>query len=116
MMKNDRFLIGILIGVGLLAVLALGVFLVRQGSQAYAPEDTPAGVVNNYILAASRGDYVRAYSYLAQLNTQTLPTMAAFQASFLNLRYGFSDTSVLVLPTISTVNRIGICVEWFPRR
>ncbi len=95
-MKTDRFLLGILIGIGVLAVAALGVFLVRQSLQAYGPEDTPAGVVNNYILATSRGDYERAYAYLANPGNQGLPTLAAFQASFLNLRPGFTDTSVLV--------------------
>lgn len=65
-MKQDRFLFGILIFIGVLVVAALVLFLVRQEGRDYGPEDTPEGVVYNYVLAVQRGDYERAYSYIAE--------------------------------------------------
>lgn len=65
-MKQDRFLIGILIFIGLLVAAALVLFFVRQDTRAYRPEDTPEGVIFNYVLAVQNRDFVRAYSYLAE--------------------------------------------------
>ena len=64
-MKQDRFLIGILAGIALLVVISLVVFFTRQNNQAYMADDTPEGVVHNYVLAAINDDYEKAYSYLA---------------------------------------------------
>ncbi len=64
-MKQDRFLTAILVGILLLVVLALALFFARRGAETYQPEDTPQGVVHNYLLALSRGEYERAYGYLA---------------------------------------------------
>jgi len=80
-MKPDRFLIGILAGIGLLVVLALALFFLRRGSQTYGPEDSPTGVARNYILAVSRGDYERAYRYLAE--GEHKPTYDTFLQAFL---------------------------------
>jgi len=63
-LKQDRFLLGILVGIALLMVIAVGLFLLRPGVQEYGPEDTPQGVVRNYVLALDNGDYARAYGYL----------------------------------------------------
>lgn len=80
-MKQDRFLTGILIGIGVLVVVALGVFFVRQDAQTYLPEDTPEGVVHNYVLALINGDYEKAYGYLADLKYK--PTYEEFRRPFL---------------------------------
>lgn len=81
-MKQDRFLTGILIGVGLLAVLALILFFTRQDKRNYLPEDTPEGVAHNYVLAVLNKDYEKAYGYLAELKYK--PTYEEFRQSFLN--------------------------------
>jgi hypothetical protein len=65
-MKQDRFMIVILAVIGVLVVAALVLFFVRQGSQTYGVEDTPEGVVHNYVLALQKGDLQRAYTYLAE--------------------------------------------------
>ena len=78
-MKQDRFLIGILIGIGVLVVVALGVFFTRQDSQTYVAEDTPEGVVHNYVVAVLNKDYERAYSYLAEREYK--PTFTQFRQS-----------------------------------
>ncbi len=80
-MKQDRFLAGILIGIGLLVVLALVVFFNRKDTQTYISDDTPEGVVHNYVVAVLNKEYEKAYSYLADLENK--PTYDEFHDSFL---------------------------------
>ena len=63
-MRGDRFLLAILIAIGVLVVLAVVLFYTQGGINDYGLEDTPQGVLRNYILALEKGDYQRAYSYL----------------------------------------------------
>ena len=93
-MKQDRFLIGILIGIGVLIVLALAVFFVRRDQATYASEATPDGVVHNYVLAVLNRDYQRAYGYLADLSHK--PTLTDFREAFAvgRLTPGSSGTKV----------------------
>ena len=63
-MKGDKFLIGIIVGIGLLVVVALIVVLTRGQQEAYIADDSPSGVVHNYFLAVQRQDYEKAYGYL----------------------------------------------------
>lgn len=93
-MKPDRFLMGILAGIGLLVALALTLFFLRRDSQAYGPADTPPGVVHNYILAVSRGDYERAYRYLAEVENK--PTYDNFLQTFLTHRVDPANTAVQI--------------------
>jgi len=81
-MKQDRFLTGILVGIGVLVVVALAVFFARKDSQTYVPDDTPEGVVHNYVLAVLSKDYEKAYGYLADLEYK--PTYEEFRRAFLN--------------------------------
>ena len=80
-MKQDRFLTGILIGIGLLVVLALAVFFTRKDTQTYVSDDTPEGVVHNYVVAVLNKEYEKAYGYLADLENK--PTYDEFHNSFL---------------------------------
>ena len=66
-MKQDRFLIAILAGIGLLVVAAFVLFFVRQSNLNYVSDDTPEGVVQNFVLALHKGDYEKAYAYLAKI-------------------------------------------------
>ncbi len=93
-MKQDRFLVGILIFIGVLVVAALGLFFVRSRAPAYGPEDTPQGVVHNYVVALQLKDYVRAYSYLARKADQ--PSLDAFSRAFManQLNPGTSDLQI----------------------
>ena len=79
-MKQDRFLTGILIGIGVLIIAALAVFFVRKDSQTYVPDDVPEGVVHNYVVAVLNKDYEKAYGYLADLDNK--PTYEEFRESF----------------------------------
>jgi hypothetical protein len=80
-MKQDRFLTGILVGIAVLVVIALAVFFLRQNSQSYLSEETPEGVVHNYVLAVLNDDYEKAYGYLADLDNK--PTYERFRDAFL---------------------------------
>jgi hypothetical protein len=93
-MLQDRFLRGILIGIAVLAVLATALFFLRQSRQEYSEEDTPQGVVQNYVLALQKGDYQRAYGYLSA-NGQ--PEFSKFRLDLLNQRSQFADAAVEVL-------------------
>ena len=81
-MKQDRFLTGILIGIGLLVIAALAVFFTRRDTQTYVADDTPEGVVHNYVVAVLEKDYEKAYSYLADLEHK--PDYEEFRQAFLN--------------------------------
>jgi hypothetical protein len=81
-MKQDRFLTGILVGIGLLVVVALAVFFSRKDTQTYIAEDVPEGVVHNYVLAILNKDYEKAYGYLADIEYK--PTYEEFRRPFLN--------------------------------
>ena len=81
-MKQDRFLTGILIGIAVLIVVALTVFFSRKDNLNYVADDTPEGVVQNYVVALHKRDFDKAYSYLADLDNK--PTQEQFRQSFFN--------------------------------
>ncbi len=79
-MRQDRFLTAILIGIAVLIVVALAVYFTRRGTGSYVAEDTPEGVVHNYVLAVLNKDYQKAYGYLADLSNK--PTYDQFRRTF----------------------------------
>ena len=80
-MKQDRFLFGILIGIGVLVVVALAVFFTRSDTQTYISEDAPEGVTHNYVVAILNKDYEKAYTYLAELDNK--PAYEQFRDAFI---------------------------------
>jgi len=97
-MKQDRFLLIILVIIGLLIVLAVAMFFIRQGVQEYGPEDSPEGVLRNYVLALEKNDFSRAYGYLQDAAGK--PDFTKFRQNFLSSR---SDLTV----RIGEINRTG---------
>ncbi len=93
-MKQDRFLTGILIGIGILIVAALVVFFTRQNVASYVSEATPEGIVHNYVLAVLNKDYPKAYSYLADLDNK--PTLNEFRQAFAVGRLGPSNNGTKI--------------------
>ena len=49
MMKRDKFLLGILVGIVLLVVVALVLFFNRKDNLTYSEGKEPTDVVNNYL-------------------------------------------------------------------
>ena len=93
-MKQDHFLMGILIFIGVLVVAALGLFFMRSQKPAYGREDTPGGVLYNYAVALELHDYERAYSYLADKDNK--PTYDAFHQAFLTRQLDPSTSSLQI--------------------
>ncbi len=91
-MKQDRFLTGILVFIGLLVIAALSLFIIRNRAPAYGAEATPQGVVRNYAVALQKGDYVRAYGYLA--DQENKPTYDSFLSTFLTKQLDFSNSAL----------------------
>jgi len=79
-MKNDKFLLGILIFIGLLVVAALVLFATGRSTQDYLEDGSPESVIHNYTLALTRGDYERAYGYLA--SGEEKPSSVEFRTFF----------------------------------
>lgn len=95
-MKQDKFLTGILISIGVLVVSAVAMFFVRQSTLDYKTENTPEAVVHNYILALERENYQKAYSYLKEGDHK--PTISEFRQAFNNTSYR-DDSGVQILET-----------------
>jgi hypothetical protein len=91
-MKQDRFLIAILGAIGVLVVLAVALFFVRQEPQSYGSNDTPEGVVRNYSLALQKSDYQNAYEHLQ--NTGNKPDFITFQQTFLRIEADISQSAI----------------------
>lgn len=81
-MKQDRFLIGILVFIGVLVAAALVLYFVRPSTITYQPEDTPGGIVYNFTLAVQNKDVELAYGYLAEQEYK--PSKTAFRQAILN--------------------------------
>ena len=93
-MKNDRFFTAILIGIGVIILIAFGAFFLRNSRVEYIAEDTPSGVVNNYVLALYQQDYQKAYGYLADLELR--PTFEQFQQAFLSNSLNLGNISLKI--------------------
>lgn len=91
-MKQDRFLTGILIGIGVLVVVALAVFFTRGNTQTYISDEVPEGVVHNYVVAVLEKDYEKAYGYLAELDNK--PAYGDFRQAFLNGQVSPNNSAV----------------------
>jgi hypothetical protein len=91
-MRQDRFLLIVILAITGLVMLSLVIFFIRGGSQEYSLESGPSGVVRNYLLALQKGDYPRAYAYLAE--QQGKPDFERFQSDFLTLKREISNVSL----------------------
>jgi hypothetical protein len=63
-MKNDRFFVFLLIGIAIIVVISFVFVLSNQKQASYIADDTPEGVVNNYLLAWVKNDYATIEKYL----------------------------------------------------
>jgi hypothetical protein len=97
-MRQDRFLIGILAGIGLLVIVSLVVYFSRRTALEYGPEDTADGVTRNYITALQKQEYERAYRYMASLEKK--PDLIRFTQPFTS--YQSQDISVTGVEVTST--------------
>lgn len=97
MKSTDKFLLGIVIAAIVLVAAAFAVVLTRP-KPAYQAEDTPEGVVHNYLLALREDDYERAYGYLLPTIEGYPESARAFEEDIQNSNWAFGpdDTSTAV--------------------
>jgi len=93
-LKQDRFLLGILAFIGLLVVAAVALFFVRGREPVYGPEDSPQGVLTNYVVALQLNDYPRAYGYLAEQVNQ--PSYDEFRQALLTHQVDPSNSTLQI--------------------
>jgi len=79
MLRQDRYLLGMLVVIGLIVAAALGLFF-TQTPRSYVPEDSPEDIVHNYAMALSLEDYQKAYTYLAEAEGK--PDFSKFRSTF----------------------------------
>lgn len=90
-MRQNRFVIGILIVFDVLIILAFALFCAWQRPDSVVDVEV-ASVVDNYVEAMVYEDYQTAYSYLANLENK--PTYEQFRQAFVNRYILPSDDSV----------------------
>jgi hypothetical protein len=102
-MRQDRFLIAILAGIALLILVSLVVFFSRQVSLDYVSDESPKGVVQNYLVSLQKLDYQRAYESLSSGSQK--PDFFRFQQD-MTLRQGeISRTSLEIGETTTGGNQ-----------
>jgi hypothetical protein len=94
MLKQDRFLMGILVFIAVLVLAAVALFFARNEKPNYGREDTPEGVLYNYAVALQLHDYERAYTYLA--DNPNKPTYEAFHQAFLTRQIDPGNSSLQI--------------------
>ncbi|MCE1252392.1 MAG: hypothetical protein LWX83_02460 [Anaerolineae bacterium] len=112
-MKQDRFLIAILAGIAVLVVAAFVLFFVRQSNLTYVSDNNPAGVVQNFVLALHKGDYEKAYAYLA--DAENKPAFEDFRRPFAMKEVDISSTDVQISDTqlLGDTATVGITFSQF---
>jgi hypothetical protein len=93
-MKQDRFLLGILIGIGVLVIVALAFFFIRRSQPVAISDSTPDGVVQNYVLAVQKGDYDRAYGYISEASNK--PNKDLFRQRLMEMQSQFAGASIQI--------------------
>ena len=94
-MKQDRFLLIILGAIGLLAITAIVLLFIRRDSQTDGPDDSPEGVLRNYVIALNQEDYETAYNYLQDIETK--PDYDQFREKLTSRKEQISQTAVKII-------------------
>lgn len=76
-MKTSRTIEFFALFIAIIILIVLLVTYVNENQAKYLQEDQPNGVVNNYILSLNKGDYEKAYTYLADFPNK--PDFSKFQ-------------------------------------
>jgi hypothetical protein len=91
-LKIDRFLIGILVGIGVLVVASLTLFFLRRGETNYTTDPSPKGTIQNYVLALQKKDFEKAYGYLYEAEGK--PKLGSFRDTFVSNFENYSRSGV----------------------
>ncbi|MBK8899672.1 MAG: hypothetical protein IPM53_00690 [Anaerolineaceae bacterium] len=89
----------------LLLVIISFVVVLRRPQPTYRPDDTPEGVVHNYLLALRQGEYERAYRYLSPDLVNYPASAAEFSDDIAQYRWEFRlDEDVTLLVESGQIN------------
>lgn len=114
MKTSDKYLIFIVAGILILVAAAAAVTLLRP-RPTYQADDTPEGVVHNYLLALQREDYARAYGYLSPGLPGYPKDADAFTDTIQNYSWSFgasgSTVTFQVDPEVVTGDRATVQVQ-----
>lgn len=106
MKGTDKFLVGIVAGALLLVAVVLGVLFTRP-QVGFVSDDTPEGVVQNYLLALQQEDSSRAYGYISPKLRGYPDSVADFKRDLeFNSRIFYDDSSVTL--EILSVEELGV--------
>lgn len=108
-MKEDRFLLSIVIGIVVLSLAGVGLYVVRSAPPALADDSTPEGVVQNYLVALDQGDYETAYAYLSEGNYK--PRLNDFREDFKTNQINPSTASVQIRATEVDEKKAHVTIE-----
>ncbi|MBG7609911.1 MAG: DUF4878 domain-containing protein [Anaerolineae bacterium] len=109
-MKQDRGLLIILVVIAFLVVVSLVLFFIRNDDQqAYKADNSPQGVVHNYVLALHQGEYQQAYGYLQDADEK--PTFSQFQQHFFENTWALENSSVHIDTTDQNGNEAYVSVS-----
>jgi hypothetical protein len=73
-LRKDRFLLGIVAGLLLLVVASIVAVVLGSSRTGYTDDTSPAGIMQNYVVALERSELERAYSHP---NSYRLPARAS---------------------------------------
>jgi hypothetical protein len=93
-MKNDRFLLGILIGIILIVLLSIGIVIFNPQGSNYLPENSPEAVVNNYLTAWAQEDFDKVAGYL--MEAENKPEFHKIIQTAYETKYATDTTSVRI--------------------
>ncbi len=97
-LKNDKFLIGILIGIAVIVLLSVGIVIFNHNELSYESDDTPEGVVNNYLTAWIQQDYDRVAGYL--YDGENKPEYQKIMQTAYDSKYAADTTSIRIEKSI----------------
>jgi hypothetical protein len=93
-LKNDRFFSIILLGIGILVLISIILVVANRQEMAYQLDDSPEGVVNNYITAWYEEDYDKIAGYL--MDAEYKPDYQAIVRNAYDSQYSLDTTSIRV--------------------
>jgi hypothetical protein len=88
----DRFLVAIIVGVGLLLIVAAVSLVLARMPAPQLPADSPAGTVQQFYLALQDKNYEKAYGFLSD-RMLNKPTQADFVLHNMNQAGYYGETS-----------------------
>lgn len=109
-MKRDRFLISILAGIAIIAILSIVLFVTRSSETRYTGENSPEGIIQDYVLALQKKEFEKAYEFLADDKENEKPEFDEFREFFITSFESYSRAGLSVGTSSITGDRAFVTV------